>query len=124
MTDLRIRQLVIAANDLSTADALRAVLDLGAPYPDPGVGEFGLINAVFAIGDQFLEVIVPTRDDAPARRFINRQGEGGYMIIFHVPDIEWLPWIKDGKTNPDMKWAPLSNDSKAPGGGGRYLSAA
>ena len=88
MTDLRIRQLVIAANDLSTADALRAVLDLGAPYPDPGVGEFGLINAVFAIGDQFLEVIVPTRDDAPARRFINRQGEGGYMIIFQVPDIE------------------------------------
>tara|TARA_A100001037_G_scaffold292407_1_gene307698 strand:+ start:997 stop:1383 length:387 start_codon:yes stop_codon:yes gene_type:complete len=45
----------------------------------------------------------------------------GERQVFHIPDIEWLPWIKDGKTNPDMKWAPLSHDSTAPGGGGRYL---
>ena len=85
---LRIRQLVIAANSLESADLLRHVLGLGAPYADPGVGEFGLTNAVFALGDQFLEVIVPTTDTAPARRFIDRNGEGGYMAIFQVPDLK------------------------------------
>jgi hypothetical protein len=84
---LRIRQLVIAANSLESADMLRHVLGLGTPYADPGVGEFGLTNAVFALGDQFLEVIVPTTDTAPARRFIDRNGEGGYMAIFQVPDL-------------------------------------
>lgn len=87
MKDLRLRQLVIAANSLEAADHLADILALGEPYPDPGVGEFGLENAVFAIGDQFLEVIVPTTEDAPARRFIDRFGEGGYMVIFQVPEI-------------------------------------
>lgn len=88
MTPPRIRQLVIAANSLDTAEKLQDILGLGKPYPDPGVGEFGLKNAVFALGDQFLEVIVPVTPDAPARRFIDRFGEGGYMAIFQTPDIE------------------------------------
>ena len=87
MTPPRIRQLVVAANSLDTAEKLQDILGLGKPYPDPGVGEFGLKNAVFAIGDQFLEVIVPVSPDAPARRFIDRFGEGGYMAIFQIPDI-------------------------------------
>ena len=87
MTPPRIRQLVIAANSLDTAEKLQDILGLGKPYPDPGVGEFGLKNAVFALGDQFLEVIVPVTPDAPARRFIDRFGEGGYMAIFQTPDI-------------------------------------
>ncbi|MEM7768468.1 MAG: hypothetical protein AAF253_13435 [Pseudomonadota bacterium] len=84
---MRLRQLVIAAETLDTADTLRAVLGLGEPFPDPGVAAFGLVNAVFALGDQFLEVVGPTTDDAPARRFIQRGGEGGYMAIFETGDI-------------------------------------
>ncbi len=87
MTPPRIRQLVIAANSLDTAEKLQDILSLGKPYPDPGVGEFGLKNAVFALGDQFLEVIVPVTPDAPARRFIDRFGEGGYMAIFQTEDL-------------------------------------
>ena len=90
MSDIRIRQLVFAAKSLKTAYLLEQVLGLGAPYPDPGVGEFGLTNAVYALGDQFLEVVVPVKDDAPAQRFIDKVGEGGYMAIFQVPDLGFI----------------------------------
>jgi hypothetical protein len=96
MSPPRLRQLVIAANSLDTADTLQAVLGLGEPFPDPGVKEFGLVNAVFAIGDQFLEVVVPTTAKAPARRFIDRGGEGGYMAIFQTDDMEALRTRVDG----------------------------
>ena len=76
MTAPRLRQLVIAAETLETADRLGELLGLGAPFIDPGVKEFGLENRVYAIGDQFLEVVVPMTDSAPARRFIDR-GDGG-----------------------------------------------
>ena len=84
----RLRQLVIASDTLDTADQLRQLLGLGAPFADTGVAEFGLDNAVFAIGDQFLEIVVPHTPTAPAQRFLNRQGPGGYMAIFEVEDIQ------------------------------------
>lgn len=88
MTNLpRLRQLVIAARALETADQLAEVLGLGTAYIDPGVGEFGLVNRVYAIGDQFLEVVVPVAETAPAARFIARGGEGGYMAIFQTDDL-------------------------------------
>ncbi len=54
----RLRQAVIAANDLDeVAGQLRSTLGLGEPYHDPSVERFGLRNAVFALGDTFLEVV-------------------------------------------------------------------
>ncbi len=87
MGDIRLRQLVIAAEKLDVADALVGVLGLGEPFPDPGVAEFGLVNRVYAIGDQFLEVVVPTSLTAPAARFLARGGDGGYMAIFQTDDL-------------------------------------
>ncbi len=83
----RLRQLVIAASTLEVADQLQSVLSLGDGFEDPGVREFGLINRVYAIGDQFLEVVVPLVETAPAARFIARSGEGGYMAIFQTHDL-------------------------------------
>jgi hypothetical protein len=87
MTFPRLRQLVIASETTDTIDTLKDVFGLEAPFPDPGVGEFGLVNGVFAIGDQFLEVVVPVAETAPAARFMSRGGPGGYMAIFEVEDI-------------------------------------
>lgn len=87
MSQVRLRQLVIAAKALETAEALAEVLGLGEGFPDPGVAEFGLVNRVYALGDQFLEVVVPTALTAPAARFISRGGEGGYMAIFQTDDL-------------------------------------
>ncbi len=87
MTLPRLRQMVIAAYSLDTAGELAEVLGLGAPYIDPGVAEFGLENRVYAIGDQFLEVVIPTAETAPAARFLKRGGAGGYMAIFQTADL-------------------------------------
>ena len=57
---VRLRQAVLVAPELEPAPQRgRRRLGLGEPYRDPGVAEFGLTNAVFAIGDCFLEVIAP-----------------------------------------------------------------
>ena len=86
---MRLRQAVIAARDLAAVAArLRGELGLGEPYADPGVGYFGLRNAVFALGDTFLEVVSPEREDTSAGRLIDRRGgDCGYMLMFQVDDL-------------------------------------
>src|ERR1700730_8445134 len=87
---VRLRHAVIAATELEpVAGALRTALDLGEPFRDPGVGEFGLRNVVFALGDCFIEVISPTRSDTAAGRWLQRHGgDGGYMVLFDIEDLE------------------------------------
>jgi hypothetical protein len=84
-----LRQAVLAAADLdATVALLQAQAGLGAPYNDPAVDWFGLRNAVFAIGDTFLEVVSPIRDDTAAGRHLERLGsDGGYMLMFQVEDL-------------------------------------
>lgn len=88
MTLPRIRQLVFASNDAEDIERLRHILDLGEGFVDAGVGAFGLTNGVFALGDQFLEVVVPVEENTAAGRFIARTGGvGGYMAIFQTDDL-------------------------------------
>jgi len=85
----RLRQAVFAAADLESAVArLRGELELGEPFNDPAVANFGLRNAVFAIGDTFLEVVSPDADGTSAGRLIERRGgDCGYMAMFQVADV-------------------------------------
>jgi hypothetical protein len=88
MAVLRLRQVVIAASDLQ-ATRTRIEDDLGLPHvwADPGVRYFGLRNALYAIGDCFLEVVSPLQADAPAQRFLDRAGhDAGYMAIVQTTD--------------------------------------
>jgi len=85
---MRLRQIVLVCQHVSAFETLQRLLDLGEPYHDPGVGEFGVENAVFAFGDQFIEIIVPTISNCAAQRFINRTGEGPYMLLLQTPDLE------------------------------------
>lgn len=86
----RLRQVVIAARDRdATVEKLRQALGIEVGFEDPGVSAFGLVNAVLPVGDQFLEVVSPVSDDAPAYRWISRNGgDGGYMAIFQFDDLE------------------------------------
>jgi hypothetical protein len=83
---MRLRQVALVARELDPVVAdLRAVFGLGEPYPDPGVGVFGLRNAVFPIGDTFLEVVSPVEEGTTAGRLLDRRGgDGGYMAIFQT----------------------------------------
>jgi hypothetical protein len=84
---MRIRQIVFAATDLQAGAAqLGALLGMAAPYRDPGVAEFGLDNAVFVLGDQFVEIVSPTRPGTAAGRLIERRGDSGYMLILQTDD--------------------------------------
>jgi glyoxalase-like protein len=94
MPGVRLRQAVLCARDLEgTAARLRADLDLGEPYRDPAIAHFGLENAVFAIGDTFLEVVSPVRPEEPgagtALRQLERAGTDvcGYMAMLQIADL-------------------------------------
>jgi hypothetical protein len=64
---VRLRQLVIAATALErTVGQLSHELGVEVAFRDPGVAEFGLVNAVLPVGSDFLEVVSPTLLDAPA----------------------------------------------------------
>ncbi len=86
---VRLRQAVLVAAELDPVErALRDALGLDEPYRDPGVGEFGIVNAVFAIGDCFLEVIAPDRANTAAGRYLASRGDGGYMAIFDLEQLD------------------------------------
>lgn len=84
----RLRQAVVAATDLAaTCAALEAVLGVRDPFHDEGVGHFGLRNAVYAVGDTFVEVVSPVREGTAAGRQIERAGgDCGYMCMVEVAD--------------------------------------
>jgi hypothetical protein len=90
----RLRQAVLAARDLEpTVERVRHEFDLGEPYRDPAVAYFGLANAVFAIGDTFLEVVSPVKPEEPGARTAVRQLERsgaevcGYMAMLQIEDL-------------------------------------
>jgi hypothetical protein len=63
---MRLRQIALVGKDLAACEAdIRAILGLDYAYDDPGVGEFGLKNAVFPVGETFLEVVSPNRKAPP-----------------------------------------------------------
>ena len=87
---MKLRQLVLVGADLeAVVSQLTSALGIEVAYRDPGVGAFGLINAVMPVGDQFLEVVSPAREDTTAGRYLQRRGgDGGYMVIIQVPDLD------------------------------------
>jgi glyoxalase-like protein len=137
---VRLRQAVLVAAELEpVADQLREALGLGEPFRDPGVAMFGLENAVFALGDCFLEIVSPTAPGTAAGRYLERQGgDGGYMVMFDLEDLAagrqrakdsgvrtvWeidLPDISGTHLHPaDIGGAIVSIDGSAPYGSWRW----
>jgi hypothetical protein len=90
MTGIRLRQIALVAHDLAKArEDIAAVLGVSYAYADPGVGKYGLHNAVFPIGDTFLEVVSPTAGGTTAGRLLDKRGgDGGYMVILQVDNLQ------------------------------------
>lgn len=86
----RLRQVALVAHDLEPVVAeLGETLGVEICFRDPGVGVFGLHNALMPIGDTFLEVVAPQEDGTTAGRFLDRrEGDGGYMLIFQTDDLD------------------------------------
>lgn len=78
------------ATDLDAAvGTLTATLGLEVGFRDPGIAEFGLVNAVFPVGEHFLEVVSPAQPRTTAGRLLDKRGgDGGYMVIVQCDDLE------------------------------------
>ena len=87
--NLRMRQICLVARELApTVEIFCEVFGLDVCYRDPGVGKYGLENALFPVGHGFLEVVAPTRDGTTAGRYLDRRGgDGGYMVITQCADL-------------------------------------
>ena len=48
----------------------------------------GVREALLAVGDGFIQLLEPTRDDAAVARFLARRGEGLHHVAYRVPDVE------------------------------------
>ncbi|OQO92619.1 hypothetical protein B1813_10655 [Saccharomonospora piscinae] len=94
---VRLRQVALIAHELvPVVDDLRSLFGLEVVFTaqdeialrGPGlIDEFGITNAVLPVGDTFLEVISPQRDDSPAARFLDSRGERGYMLLLQCTDL-------------------------------------
>ncbi len=133
---IRLRQVALVARDLDTVvGELSQRLGLTVCFRDPGVGVFGLHNALMAIGDQFLEVVSPVADGTTAGRLLDKRGgDGGYMALYEVDDLDaresalqhegvrivWsgdLPTIRGRHLHPaDVGGAIVSIDQPVPNG--------
>jgi hypothetical protein len=85
----RLRQVALVVADCEgTARQLQETFNWPEPFNDPGVGRFGLTNAVFAAGDTFVEVVAPVQPATTAGRYLERRGgDSGYMAIFQMPEL-------------------------------------
>jgi catechol 2,3-dioxygenase-like lactoylglutathione lyase family enzyme len=86
---LVLRQICVVVADLEKSTAvLRSLFGLEVAYRDPAVTKYGLANAVFPVGSNFIELVSPTRDGtAGGRHLARRGGDAGYMVIIHCDDV-------------------------------------
>lgn len=138
---IRLRQVALVAHDLDdTTTFLCDQYGLSICHVDPGVAEFGLHNALMTIGDQFLEVVAPTRPATTAGRLLDKRTTdvSGYMAIYEVDDLDvrvqhlersgvrvvWeidLPDIRARHLHPaDVGGAIVSLDQPVPQGAWRW----
>ena len=85
-----IRQIVMVSSlrDPIVSD-LNKLFGLEVAFNDPGVGHFGLENAVMPLGTDFLEVVSPIEENTTAGRYLHKRGgDGGYMVIIQVDDFD------------------------------------
>jgi hypothetical protein len=89
---MRLRQVALVARDLAHAESeITRSLGLELCYRDPGVATFGLSNALFPVGDKLLEVVSPTEERTTAGRLLEKRGgDGGYMVILQVDDLDGM----------------------------------
>jgi hypothetical protein len=87
---MRLRQIALVASDLRPVErALIEAFDLEVCFRDPGIAGFGLRHGLYAIGDRIVEVVVPKEEGTTAGRYLERRGgDGGYMVLVQVDDLE------------------------------------
>tara|TARA_B100001996_G_C18464132_1_gene517302 strand:- start:4 stop:741 length:738 start_codon:yes stop_codon:yes gene_type:complete len=109
-----LRQLVMVSSLRDpVVDCLCKLFDIKVSFNDPGVGHFGLENAVLPVGTDFLEVVSPVEENTTAGRYLDRRsGDGGYMVIIQVDDfLEVQKTVKEN--NVTVVWESEHPEARA-----------
>jgi methylmalonyl-CoA/ethylmalonyl-CoA epimerase len=84
----RIEHVALAVSDLDAAiDHYRRVWGLELEHREV-VEDQGVEEAMFRLGDSFIQLLAPLSPDTPVGTFIERQGEGLHHIAYEVEDLE------------------------------------
>lgn len=91
---LRLRQICLVTHELESAvEHMQRIFGIAPCHRGAGVAKYGLVNALFVFGHQFLEIVAPASgiadETTAAGRYLRRSnGRGGYMAIFDCDDPE------------------------------------
>ncbi len=47
----------------------------------------GVEEALFAVGESYIQLLAPTRDDSPVAKFLEKRGEGVHHVGYRVEDV-------------------------------------
>ena len=86
MPRLRLRQIALVAQDFPAArEELIREIGTYVTYVDESLDYFGLQNSLFPVGkDCFIEIVSPIKRDVTAQRYLDKYGDGGYMLLVQV----------------------------------------
>jgi methylmalonyl-CoA/ethylmalonyl-CoA epimerase len=83
----QIDHVALAVRDLESAiDHYQRVWGLTLTHREV-VADQGVEEAMFALGESFLQLIAPLSDDSPVGRFLQRRGEGLHHIAYRVDEL-------------------------------------
>jgi hypothetical protein len=80
---IRLRQICLVAGKLAPVlNDFKEIFGLEVCFVDKGVASFGLENSLMPVGNNFIEVVAPIKENTAAGRYLQRRnGDGGYMVI-------------------------------------------
>jgi hypothetical protein len=80
---IRLRQICLVASQLPpVVSDFKEIFGLEVCFVDKGVAAFGLENSLMPVGNNFIEVVAPIKENTAAGRYLQRRnGDGGYMVI-------------------------------------------
>ncbi len=104
---IQLRQICLVAESLPDAISdLVDVLGIQSCFIDKAVEKWGLQNTLLSIGNNFIEVVSPTRDGTAAGRYLKRRsGDGGYMVICQADRHETQLEVKKRAKNSGVRVA-------------------
>jgi len=85
---VRIRHVAVCTADpWGTEARVQALLQLAVVQRDVYNPSIGIRNGVFALQDTFLEITTPAGPATATQRFLDKHGDGGYMVCLQVDDL-------------------------------------
>ena len=86
---LRVRHVAVCTADpWGTEARVMDILKLAVVQRDKFNPSIRIRNGVFALQSTFLEITTPAGSTAPTQRFLDKHGDGGYMVCLQVDDLE------------------------------------